>query len=397
MNDTVARIVEIMFQETDMTEEVAAIRDEVMNNCQERYEDMIVGGMDADDAVAAVIESLKGMEEVIAQYPKKTSAVQTDAFGETPADGEGRQYAAYAYTVESIHGINVTMVSENVKIEASEDELIHVEVKGDAEEGAVTVSDAGGLLRIRRDERRQTGRPGGRGRRASGHFEIDLDGDVSWKDVDSLEKLGQKLGQLFRGIKTEMFAAADGVILRIPEGYAQNIKVLTTSGDVDVEDVPCRELRIVSTSGDVDVRIGEEHCLRNADIITTSGDIEATVFSDSVDVSSTSGDVEVEGCSLRLNTRTVSGDVDVRAETAEYTFKTVSGDVDAAFDSDELRRISGSSMSGDIDVILPKGVGFMQIEVRSMSGDVRTNCCTNGFGPTVTGSITTMSGDIDIR
>ena len=34
MNATVARIVEIMFQDTEMSEEVQALRDEVMNNCQ---------------------------------------------------------------------------------------------------------------------------------------------------------------------------------------------------------------------------------------------------------------------------------------------------------------------------------------------------------------------------
>ena len=33
MNDTVARIVEIMFQDVEMNEETAAIRDEVMDNC----------------------------------------------------------------------------------------------------------------------------------------------------------------------------------------------------------------------------------------------------------------------------------------------------------------------------------------------------------------------------
>ena len=36
MNETVKRIVEILFQDTEMTEEVQAMRDELMGNCQQR-------------------------------------------------------------------------------------------------------------------------------------------------------------------------------------------------------------------------------------------------------------------------------------------------------------------------------------------------------------------------
>ena len=71
MNDTVARIVEIMFQDVEMNEETAAIRDEVMNNCQERYNDLVSSGVSEDDAIAAVIESLKGMEDVLAPYKRR--------------------------------------------------------------------------------------------------------------------------------------------------------------------------------------------------------------------------------------------------------------------------------------------------------------------------------------
>ena len=54
MNDTVARIVEIMFQDVEVNDEVTAIRDEVMNNCQERYNDLVNAGISEDDAIAAV-------------------------------------------------------------------------------------------------------------------------------------------------------------------------------------------------------------------------------------------------------------------------------------------------------------------------------------------------------
>ena len=72
MNDTVARIVDLMFENTEMTEEVAALRDEVMNNCQERFFDLVESGVSEDDAISAVVESLKGMEDVVNQYQRKS-------------------------------------------------------------------------------------------------------------------------------------------------------------------------------------------------------------------------------------------------------------------------------------------------------------------------------------
>ena len=65
MNATVSRIVELLFEDVQMTEETEAIHDEVMNNCQERYASLVAEGYSEDDAIGAVVESLKGMDEVL--------------------------------------------------------------------------------------------------------------------------------------------------------------------------------------------------------------------------------------------------------------------------------------------------------------------------------------------
>ena len=39
-NETVERIVNLLFQDVEMTDEVQALYDETMSNCQERYQDM---------------------------------------------------------------------------------------------------------------------------------------------------------------------------------------------------------------------------------------------------------------------------------------------------------------------------------------------------------------------
>ena len=43
-NETVERIVNLLFQDVEMTDEVQALYDETMSNCQERYQDMTSRG-----------------------------------------------------------------------------------------------------------------------------------------------------------------------------------------------------------------------------------------------------------------------------------------------------------------------------------------------------------------
>lgn len=52
-NETVERIVNLLFQDVEMTDEVQALYDETMSNCQERYQDMTSRGLSDDDAIAA--------------------------------------------------------------------------------------------------------------------------------------------------------------------------------------------------------------------------------------------------------------------------------------------------------------------------------------------------------
>ena len=85
MNETVKRIVDILFQDTVENDETRALHEELMNNCQEHYQDLIGRGLSEDEAVSEVVESLKGMKDVIAQYPKKTAG--SSSFTENGDEG----------------------------------------------------------------------------------------------------------------------------------------------------------------------------------------------------------------------------------------------------------------------------------------------------------------------
>ena len=402
MNDTVARIVEIMFQDVEMNEEVAAIRDEVMNNCQERYNDLVSSGVGEDDAVAAVIESLKGMEDVLAPYKKKVHCPAADL---DDMDGEesGEQHASFAsYLVSKI---DVALVNEDIRIEASDDEFYHV-IWDENENPLVNVELQNDLLRITR-------RPGDA-------VKMNKDGNIEYHhkddtsdfvrtekgkieiDMDSIgramKSMGEKMKLIFSdGVKISIGKAAGEITIQVPENAIPHVKLLTASGDIHVEDVGLTDLSVASTSGDINVSLDEDQHLERIDMRTTSGDMDVSAFADRMNITSTSGDVEVEGRVNDLTVNTISGDIDVRADVVYMHFKAISGDVDMAFDSDEIREVRGSTISGDIDIDLPEGIGAIAIQTQTRSGDVTTRHHTNGVGPTVTGSVSSMSGDITIR
>ena len=62
-----------------------------------------------------------------------------------------------------------------------------------------------------------------------------------------------------------------------------------------------------------------------------------------------------------------------------------------------LSRINGSTTSGDIDVELPDDTGMNSIDVHSRSGDISMRRSGRMGSRTVTGSIRSVSGDIEIH
>ena len=104
--------------------------DETMSNCQERYQDMTSRGLSDDDAIAAVVESLKGMEDVISQYPKKSEAPEAEEApksADVPVDddGDGEQ-TDFTFHPADIGRIEMTMVCDDVHLEESPDGDVHV-------------------------------------------------------------------------------------------------------------------------------------------------------------------------------------------------------------------------------------------------------------------------------
>ena len=407
MNPTVARIVEMMFENTEMTEEVAALHDEVMNNCQERYADLIASGIPEDDAVAAVVESLRGMEDVIGQYRRNSrrAAQQTPQRETQTYTARAESFSApgerdLTFSPDEIHRIELTLVNEDVELEPSHDGLFPVRWECDGEE-SISCAARDGILRIER----LSSASGNARHAANVHVDrsgrgahIYVNGDeVSMEDSASvMEILGRVLGQVFGGMKRAM-TSCDTVTIAVPVHAIPHVRMTTTSGDVSVRGVELAEMDVTTTSGDLEFNLPMEAPIDRLNARSTSGDVDACGFFRQLMLSSTSGDVEVSGRVQTAVVNTISGDIDVHADVERVEFKAISGDVDIAPETEQIRDISGSTISGDIDIDLPQGVGGMAINTHTRSGDVTTRYATANYGPTVSGNVSSMSGDITIR
>ena len=210
MNATIVKIVNLLFEDIEETEETRAIHDEILTNCQERYADLVQNGMSEDDAIHAVIESLKGMEEMLKDFPRKgaeTHAEETKDWTLDPA----------LSPVQKIHCLQ--MGSADVSVESSADRLIHVVCEADSAM-LLTSLDEGVLSVALTDPKEQP------------KVQAELSFDLT--DLRGLfEKLARRLVSLTTSCR---------VRICIPHGLGVSLKVHTNSGDVEIDSVALESL-----------------------------------------------------------------------------------------------------------------------------------------------------------
>ena len=61
MNKMVKRMVDLLFEDVESTEETRELHDEIMNNCQDHFQDLTDSGMTEDEALSS------GMQEMLEQ------------------------------------------------------------------------------------------------------------------------------------------------------------------------------------------------------------------------------------------------------------------------------------------------------------------------------------------
>ena len=177
------------------------------------------------------------------------------------------------------------------------------------------------------------------------------------------------------------------------------------SGDVELQNCSINIIEVQSKSGDVDIRSIKSETLIGHSI---SGDVNINDINfQQIEINSTSGDLD--GSNLignKLSANSKSGDINMNSTVKECVTKTISGDI--TWNAYGDINLFADSISGDIDISLNNHGNGYEATVQSVSGEEHlffSNESHNFYksGKYIFGNagsklaVKTTSGDIEIR
>ena len=368
MNQTVKRIVDILFQDTVENDETRALHEELMNNCQEHYQDLIDRGLSEDEAISEVVDSLKGMKDVIAEYPKKTHEPEA---GTAEAGGN--------WTFDGADTLKAETTDQDLYVSPSADGRIHIYC--DDPEG-LTCEKTGSTVSIRGALKRN---------KVAANFEKKFENEEI-----TLNGILNMVGNAIRSV-TASFQAGAPIRIEVPDGRMKAIELNTRSGDVECSCAMAREMAVRSTSGDVTLDPVEEKTAERLLVSTVSGEADVHGSAMDAEVSSMSGDVSVDGVFEKLRIKSTSGDAEFSGSAADVNAVSVSGDTDITIENRTVKRVEARSTSGDVEIKLPEGLQSVHAECSTTSGECLSRISDAGSGAAVQVRAKSISGDVTVQ
>ncbi len=371
MYQKILDITDELFRDVEMTEEAQVLKEELTADLNERFADLLAGGVSEDEAARQIRADLADFGELTKRFPHRQRSL-------TPI-------APDTFPALNVMEIRVNLGSDDLEVLPSEDQQIHLELIGG--DGAQWHSEMNG------------------GRLA---LEIVRPEETYKKPEQQPDNLSGWLLRTLNVIATRISQECCHGIIRVPAGWRRAMEITSGSGDVGVN-LPLDTLTLRTGSGDVDVYLFEG--CRQARINTASGDANVKGAAGTITVGTASGDISLTGSTdaLRITTasgdaeltqvktgslecKMTSGDFEFQGEAREIDYKSVSGDVDIILHG-AVERIHGSTVSGDAEIRLADAQPA-SAQASSVSGDIRLSC-QEGPGA-VKIKLNSVSGDITV-
>lgn len=141
------------------------------------------------------------------------------------------------------------------------------------------------------------------------------------------------------------------MVVYLPKRNYDYIRSNSFKGDVHFKNITTRDIYVKTTSGDISI-----------------DDLQATML----EVKGTNGNITLTELYLRdLLVSTVNGDVRVVGQVQSSDVHTTNGDNRMTLSGNELIRVVGGSINGDVKISLPEEVG-LEIEAKSTFGKVQS-------------------------
>ena len=393
MNKMVKRMVDLLFEDVESTEETRELHDEIMNNCQDHFQDLTDSGMTEDEALGAVMESLSGMQEMLEQYPKKKAVQEIeDAYNEVTGEKEAAETALLHQATSWVERIRVDAAARDVTVEAADTEEILID--SEDKENILVERDGNTLfIHVRRiaDELRDEAEDFAKG-----------SGEMSEMNLtDLLNKVGSMVNRAVRGvmnhISVELGTHGAPIRITVPRRLLTALEMNTSSGDMEVSYVRAKEYVLRTASGDITLKADAKEASDRIFASSASGDIEVKeAWTRKGEFSSISGDLELSGDFGDLNCKSVSGEVDFRGSAVDLRSKSVSGAVDLSLKVASSGSVSAESTSGSVTVQLPEDAAPVHLSMSSVSGNLRSDVEDAGESAPLSIRVKTVSGAVKV-
>ena len=371
MNQTVKRIVDILFQETVENDETRALHEELMNNCQEHYQDLIGRGLSEDEAVAEVVESLKGMKDVIAQYPKKAAGPSSFSGDEETEEGK-------SFVFDGVDTLKVETTDQDICVSPSADGAVHIWCEDPEGMKAERNGNEVYVTGVKKTEK------------AAASFQFPEGEEISITGILNM------VGKAIRNVATN-FQGGAPITIEVPDGQMKEIELNSRSGDIECSCALARKMTARSTSGDVTLKPETEKTAEKLIVSTVSGDAEVNGSALESEISSMSGSVTVDGVFEKLEMKSTSGDVEFNGSVLDVTASAISGDVSVTVENTSLKRAAGKSTSGDVEIYLPRGLRSVHAECSTVSGDCCSRVSDAGMNAEAKIYAKSISGDVTVE
>jgi len=340
MYEKLQKRVDDLFKNAPDTKRAEELKEELMANLIDRYNDLTGSGKSEDEAIDITIEGIGDVNELI----------RSIGGGAEPVRKNSRNQYEEEMLPDGCDKIRLDFSNYDIEISTTNEDKIRV-VQSSSEkisrEEKMTIIRDGRCINIKGNDK-------------SLYFNLFNFGSSS-----------NKIG------------------LFIPRNYHQDLEIITTSGDIEIlDELELNRLTCFQVSGDLEVK--RNLYINNFTSKTTSGDMEipkletefykmCTISGDinirsltgSGEISATSGDIDIENLKINdySNVKSISGDIDLSAAlNMGFVFdaNTVSGDIDSDFNlnyknkrgnkaeatygEEPYKKISVSTVSGDINL-----------------------------------------------
>ncbi|MBO7340535.1 MAG: DUF4097 family beta strand repeat protein, partial [Lachnospiraceae bacterium] len=383
MKDKIKSVITDLFENAPESQEVQELQEEMISNAEEKYEELIQRGFTEEQAYTMVMGSIGDIQELIAEI------AQTEE-GESTKDSAKNEYWEKQCEYWKWQGENFSKTAKkfgqqmeeqanNLGQQAKEAmaafmnssmfETMSSSFKQIISDIGVNFQNDDGLYKDMQICNERKFAPDGI---ASINMElqnspIDVDVQLTMEPEILIQELYNKDPQenqlleytvsgkqlkIQYGPKLIGFPRRGVVRVFLPESFAgklEELKILTASGDVTLEDLGADKQVIKTVSGDISGACS----IGDVNLSTVSGDIAFESIEGEVTIHTVSGDVKAGKIAGKANVNTTSGDVKVKEFQGDGVFRSVSGDISCnATKTGE--KLEVGTASGDVEIKLPE-------------------------------------------